>query len=188
MTEKTNKQGDVQFVRFYQRAGNVGIWGYADGCLQVRQSAATCRSCSADNIDQVHFPDHTKFVFSADGQNVSATLVSVEGANVMATGKELPASLFKDRRILSYSTEQFLQAANSDPSTSELASIVSANMFQDKVEFLIRIVSQWIDGGGLGCSREGEPKLEWEGLSVKDHAKKLAWTTVGRRGGDEMKA
>lgn len=29
-------QEDLQFVRFYQRMANVGIWGFADGCLQVR--------------------------------------------------------------------------------------------------------------------------------------------------------
>ena len=34
--DKTVTQGDLQFVRFYQRMGNVGIWLFADGCIQVR--------------------------------------------------------------------------------------------------------------------------------------------------------
>ena len=36
------------FVRFYQRIGNVGIWAFADGCLQVR-----CKYRRVSN--QVHF-------------------------------------------------------------------------------------------------------------------------------------
>jgi len=31
-----NSQSDLEFVRLYQRAGNVGIWAFADGCIQVR--------------------------------------------------------------------------------------------------------------------------------------------------------
>jgi len=46
---------ELQFVRFYQRMGNVGIWGFADGCLQVscmclRHSSgesSLTRSCSS---------------------------------------------------------------------------------------------------------------------------------------------
>ena len=34
-SDKKTAQEDLQFVRFYQRMGNVGIWGFADGCLQV---------------------------------------------------------------------------------------------------------------------------------------------------------
>jgi len=33
--DKVPTQGDLHFVRFYQRLGNVGVWGFSDGCLQV---------------------------------------------------------------------------------------------------------------------------------------------------------
>lgn len=33
--EEAGYQGDLLFVRFYQRLGNVGIWGFSDGCIQV---------------------------------------------------------------------------------------------------------------------------------------------------------
>ena len=35
IAEKAPTQGDLQFVRFYQRMGNVGVWAFSDGCLQV---------------------------------------------------------------------------------------------------------------------------------------------------------
>lgn len=34
--DETDADSDLLFVRFYQRSGNVGIWGFSDGCVQVR--------------------------------------------------------------------------------------------------------------------------------------------------------
>jgi len=61
-------------------------------------------------------------------------------------------------------------------------------MFRQKLEFLLQVVNQWIAGGGLGCMLPGEEQLQWTGSWVKDHAKKIDWITVGRHGGDEVKA
>lgn len=33
--ETRSGEGEGNFVRFYQRIGNVGVWGFVDGCLQV---------------------------------------------------------------------------------------------------------------------------------------------------------
>lgn len=35
ISEQEESTGDLLFVRFYQRLGNVGIWGFSDGCIQV---------------------------------------------------------------------------------------------------------------------------------------------------------
>lgn len=35
LPESDTSQTDVQFVKFYQRMGNVGVWGFANGCFQV---------------------------------------------------------------------------------------------------------------------------------------------------------
>lgn len=35
-TEAAKAGGDGVFVRFYERLGTVGIWGFSDGCFQVR--------------------------------------------------------------------------------------------------------------------------------------------------------
>lgn len=39
--EEETRPGECEgnFVRFYQRIGNVGVWGFVDGCLQVRRSS-----------------------------------------------------------------------------------------------------------------------------------------------------
>jgi myosin-1 len=33
--DEPDTDSDLLFVRFYQRSGNVGIWGFSDGCVQV---------------------------------------------------------------------------------------------------------------------------------------------------------
>ncbi|KAF2151122.1 kinase-like protein [Myriangium duriaei CBS 260.36] len=164
--DKSVTQGDLQFVRFYQRMGNVGIWVFADGCIQL------------------HFPDHTKLVFSADGLYISATLVSEQGAAAMSAQNELPAELLRDRQVLAHSTESFLQAARSSSASNATARLVRANMLEEKLLFVVQVLDQWTQAGGVGCSKEGDARLRWDGLWVKDHAKKVDWITVGRYGGD----
>ena len=67
------------------------------------------------------------------------------------------------------------------------AEIVNANMFEQKVEFLLHVLEAWVKGGGLGCGGADE-RLRWEGLWVKEHARKMDWVTVGRLGGDDVAA
>lgn len=57
----------------------------------------------------------------------------------------------------------------------------------EKLKFVLEVVSQWIGNGGLGKLDEdnGSEKLYWEGLCVKDGARKVDRVTVGRYGGDE---
>lgn len=40
--DRSVTQGELQFVRFYQRMGNVGIWQFADGCIQVSTPDTSC--------------------------------------------------------------------------------------------------------------------------------------------------
>ena len=70
---------------------------------------------------------------------------------------------------------------------------MKANAVAEKLKFVLDVVSQWIDNGGMGrvdedgdCLGEGRgEKLYWEGLMVKDGARKFDRITVGRYGGDE---
>ena len=61
----------------------------------------------------------------------------------------------------------------------------------EKLVFIENVVGQWIAGGGIGrlCDDEsghgGGEKLYWEGLCVKDGARKVDRVTVGRSGGDD---
>lgn len=81
-----------------------------------------------------------------------------------------------------------LDTTSSGAADAELGQIVGANMLREKLEFLLQIVEQWIAGGGLGCSKTDNTGMQWQGLWVKDHAKKVDWVTVGRWGGDDNRA
>ena len=72
------------------------------------------------------------------------------------------------------------------------ARIVKANALAEKLTFVLSVIENWIGNGGLGRLSENEDgeadggkSLEWEGLMVKDVARKGDRVTVGRYGGDE---
>lgn len=106
----------------------------------------------------------------------------------MAANNELPARLLRDRTILDKPLESLLYGCQTAGDNMPFADVVKANMFEEKLEFLLQVMDQWLEGGGLGRAPEGSDKLQWNGLWVKDHAKKVDWITVGRSGGDEIKA
>ena len=80
------------------------------------------------------------------------------------------------------------------------ARIVRANDIDTKLRFINNVVGQWIRNGGLGrldsdadvvaeLAASGKEsvqaeKLYWEGMMVKDQARKIERVTVGRLGGD----
>ena len=68
------------------------------------------------------------------------------------------------------------------------ARVVKANALQEKLEFVLSVVEQWISNDGLGRLDEGSngEKLYWEGLMAKGVARKVDRVTVGRYGGDEV--
>ncbi|KAK3719122.1 Cell cycle serine/threonine-protein kinase cdc5/MSD2 [Vermiconidia calcicola] len=153
------------FVRFYQRVGSVGIWAFVDGCLQV------------------HFPDHTKLVLSATGTHVSATCISSEAASYLSSNSDLLPHHVSSREVFSDSIISLLHEGG-----RVRARIVKANALAEKLTFVLSTVDQWIRNGGIGRLDEdgggkGE-RLYWEGLMVKDGARKMDRITVGRCGGD----
>ena len=70
-----------------------------------------------------------------------------------------------------------------------MSRIVKANDLVRKLAFVAEIVSQWIANEGLGRLDfewvAGGEKLYWEGMMVKDQARKTDRITVGRLGGDD---
>ncbi|KAH0236429.1 Pkinase-domain-containing protein, partial [Aureobasidium melanogenum] len=169
--DEMDVDSDLLFVRFYQRSGNVGIWGFSDGCVQL------------------HFPDHTKFVLSADGLHTSATLVPVEGVRAIEEKHDLPTKLLRDRQTLVHSIHALLYGSQPGGRGRKLfADMVQANMVEEKLYLLLQILDQWISGGGLGCTGVGEERLQWQGSWVNEHARKIDWVTVGRLGGDEVRS
>ncbi|KAK4998193.1 Cell cycle serine/threonine-protein kinase cdc5/MSD2 [Elasticomyces elasticus] len=162
---KDTEPEEKGFVRLYQRLGNVGIWVFGDGSLQV------------------NFPDHTKLVFSSDGIFVQATCISTEAAAHVAKHRELPSKFIRDRQTLNQSVHNIAYAAHRG--RTQLAELVRANMLKEKSDFLLAVVGKWIEGGGLGCSKAGFEGMQWQGLQVEENVRKIEWVTVGRYGGDE---
>lgn len=154
------------FVRFYQRIGNVGLWVFADGAMQV------------------HFPDHTKLVLSAAGTLVSATCISAEAAEYLRANGDLLPHHITGREILADTVRGLLHESG-----RVRARVVRANDLEVKLKFVASVVGQWISNGGLGRLDGDEgigrgEKLVWEGMMVREQARKVERVTVGRLGGD----
>jgi myosin-1 len=103
---------------------------------------------------------------------------------------ELPPKLLRERKIMTHPVHALLYGSQPGRGRRSFADVVNANMFEQKLEFLLSVMEQWVEGGGLGCIRgrtgTGEfDRLQWQGLWVKEHARKMDWVTVGKLGGDE---
>ena len=148
------------FVKFYQRLGNVGIWGFADGSFQY------------------NFPDHTKLVVAADGTWLDFYHLPLHTAQTVKDGGMADAVALADRGVLCYPTNVML---GGEYRGHMFADVIKANELQDKLAFVKDVVGLWVQEGGLGCV--GTLKgLKWEGM--KENGGKLVWVTVGAKGGD----
>lgn len=161
---------EENFVRFYQRIGSVGVWAFADGCLQV------------------HFPDHTKLVLSASGAHLSLTALSPEAAAYLSTHGELLPHHVSSREVHAASTASLLHEGGRIRQR-----VMRANQLALKLEWIGRVVGQWLGNEGLGRLDgdgdemvDGLGDLEWRGLAVRDGARKMDRVTVGRYGGDDV--
>ena len=165
--------GEKEFVRFYQRLGNVGTWAFASGALQF------------------NFPDHTKLVLSPLGTSISLTHLSVSAAKHLRTNRELPQKYIRQRSTLCCNTEALLRGTSigEDGELRRFGEVVKANAVREKLEFVGRVVDGWIQGRGLGRVKDGGDVKDvfWDGQMAEESGKKLEWVTVGRFGGDEGK-
>ena len=151
------------FLKFYQRIGNVGIFGFGDGSLQF------------------NFPDHTKLMLSSDGTWLDYYYLPVESAQSLKRGEILEAASLLERSVLHYPTSIMLKGSYGD---HDFKSIIIANELPAKVAFVKDIVAIWCKAGGLG-RMTGQRDLKWEGMSEKGG--KYVWVTIGAYGGDEKK-
>ncbi|KAF2203736.1 hypothetical protein GQ43DRAFT_478776 [Delitschia confertaspora ATCC 74209] len=155
------------FVKFYQRLGNVGVWGFIDGSFQF------------------NFPDHTKMVFSSDAGYCNFTCLPIEAAERLDKTGDVPFKDIKNRSVLYGSVQQLLygSADRRDPSTA----VTAANHLRGKLEFIMSVVEGWTRGGGLGCLEE-PTDYHWDGPQLDD-GKKQDWVTaVTKRAGRKKDA
>lgn len=151
------------FIRFYQRIGNVGIWGFGDGSFQF------------------NFPDHTKLVVSPDGAWLDFYYLSIQSAQALKRGEVLEAASLMERSVLRYPTSVMLEGSYGD---TDFKRIILENELREKVIFVKDSVATWYKAGGLGRTI-GKQGIKWEGMSEKGG--KLVWVTVGAYGGDQRK-
>ena len=161
----TNNPGP--FIKFYQRLGNVGIWGFGNGSFQF------------------NFPDHTKLVISEDGTWIDFYHLPIEAAQALRKGDSLKAGALDERKVLSYAVSVMLCGHHG---ADTFGQVIKANELRQKLEFVRDIIKTWIDNGGLGCMTPGTQRLTWTGLAERggsNKKQKLVWVTVGAKGGDE---
>ena len=159
-TRRTTNHLAGPFVKFYQRLGNVGIWGFGDGSFQF------------------NFPDHTKLVISADGTWLDFYHLPASAGQLLRKGSQLGPGALAERSVLCYPTDVLLSGSHRG---HEFGDLVEENELHQKIEFVVNVVDIWTGAGGLG--RTGTNKwLKWEGMSEK--AGKLVWVTVGANGRD----
>ena len=148
------------FVKFYQRLGNVGIWGFGDGSFQF------------------NFPDHTKLVVAGDGKWLDFYHLPISAAKALKTGRVLEAGALAARGVLCYPTSVMLSGTYAG---HEFKALVRENELEGKTAFVRDVVGLWAKEGGLGCM--GRKKgIKWEG--ILEEGGKLVWVTVGAKGGD----
>lgn len=150
----------ASFVKFYQRLGNVGIWGFVDGCFQF------------------NFPDHTKLVVSADGSWLDFYHLPPSAAQFLKHGRVLSPTSLADRGVLCYPTDVLLAGQYG---AYEFSDIVNENELRAKVEFVRDVVATWVKEGGLGCMGSNQG---WKWMGVAEKGGKLVWVSVGAHGGD----
>ena len=153
------------FIKFYQRLGNVGIWGFGN------------------NSFQFNFPDHTKLVLSPTASHLDFYHLPLAAASLLQAGQPLPADALDARSVLSCSVAAML--AGFDAHGGNVSELVAANELRAKLEFVRDVVGVWVKSGGLGCMGPGERRrMKWEGVREGGGRQKLVWVTVGANGGD----
>ncbi|MCJ1464031.1 Cell cycle serine/threonine-protein kinase cdc5/MSD2 [Pseudocyphellaria aurata] len=157
---KSQRIASSSFVRFYQRLGNVGIWGYGDGSFQF------------------NFPDHTKILISDKGAWVDFYHLPNQAADSVRKGVQLDLETLGKRSSISYPTAVMVRGFHKG---ADFKDIIAANDFLAKLEFVKQVVGIWLKCGGLGCL--GKDKyLAWEG--VAEAGRSLVWVSVGSQDED----
>ncbi|RHZ47813.1 CDC5/polo family serine/threonine-protein kinase [Aspergillus thermomutatus] len=174
--------GPGQFVKFYQRLGNVGVWGFGDGAFQF------------------NFPDHTKLVISPGRTRASSPWIdfyhlSPSAARYLSAKGKMHPSGFDTRAVASDEATSFLSIAHGSTVSSvdeRIRDVLEANFFLEKISFIKEVMKSWVTHGRLGGRPSQDqtstvvPTVLWEGAQEQAQAGggKFVWVTVGAPGGD----
>ncbi|KAF1812197.1 kinase-like protein [Eremomyces bilateralis CBS 781.70] len=149
-------------VKFYQRLGNVGVWGFTDGSFQI------------------NFPDHTKLNLSSDGRYCNFLCLSKGGIRFLEQHSALNRESINGRKSLHLPIHTLLWDAENYPVAVDVA---HANHLRGKLQFFLEALDEWLRCKGVGVLSEEAKYLRWNG-SHTEEGKKMDWVTVGAHGGD----
>ncbi|KAF4151769.1 hypothetical protein CNMCM6936_003545 [Aspergillus lentulus] len=171
-----------QFIKFYQRLGNVGVWGFGDGAFQF------------------NFPDHTKLVISPGRTRASSPWIdfyhlSPSAARYLSAKGKMHPSGFDTRAVASDEATAFLSIAHGSTMSSvdeRIRDVLEANFFLEKISFIKEVMKSWVKHGRLGGGPSQDQtsadasKMLWEGIQERAQlgGGKFVWVTVGAPGGD----
>ncbi|KAF3480859.1 cell cycle serine/threonine-protein kinase CDC5/MSD2 [Arthroderma uncinatum] len=148
--EPTKSKSSSQYIKFYQRLGNVGVWGFGDGAFQF------------------NFPDHTKLVLYLPEQRPSSTSdlanscrmdfyhLSPSAARYLSAKGKMHPSGFDTRTVISEPASAYLSSISGLPtrvpgiSSERFRDILEANSFPKKLEFIATVIECWAKNGRLG--------------------------------------
>ncbi|KAF1830333.1 hypothetical protein BDW02DRAFT_633736 [Decorospora gaudefroyi] len=161
------KDPGISFVRFYQRLGNIGIWGFDDGSFQF------------------NFPDHTKLVLSSDAGYGHFLCLPVDATVLLEETGNVPWRHVRARSNLRASLQQLLYgSADKEDSYKELT---ECNHLRRKIELIYAVVAEWCQQGGLGCLVDSKA-YSWDGPQLEE-SKRLDWASaVSKRAGRKKDA
>ncbi|KAF2634948.1 hypothetical protein P280DRAFT_502182 [Massarina eburnea CBS 473.64] len=158
------------FVRFYQRLGNLGIWGFDDGSFQF------------------NFPDHTKLVLSSDAGYGKFVCLPTKGQEILKETNSVPWQYVKARETLYGSLQQLMYGSIDREDTYK--ELTESNALRAKIEFIHDVFREWIEGGGIGCL-ETPTDWEWTGPQLASDRKRHDWSSpkaVSKRAGRKKEA
>ncbi|KAI9784837.1 MAG: Cell cycle serine/threonine-protein kinase cdc5/MSD2 [Geoglossum umbratile] len=169
-SKPTVKPADT-IVTFYQRFGDVGVWGYGDGSFQF------------------NFPDHTKIHLSNNGLHCYFLHLPSRAAEALAKfGTPVPSDVLTGRCVLSYPTHIMFRGRAGG---KDFSNVMEANHFRSKMQFALEVILEWIllDGVGRGFEDPDKELKQWAGPRERRVGKggsptKLVWVTIGARGRD----
>ncbi|KAI5287605.1 Cell cycle serine/threonine-protein kinase cdc5/MSD2 [Ascosphaera acerosa] len=132
-----------QYVKFYQRLGNVGVWGFGDGAFQF------------------NFPDHTKLVLSHAEQDPDTPTdslacqmdfyhLSASAARYLSSKGKMHPTGFETRAVTCDDISTYFAALQRGSST-KLRDVLEANAFADKVAFIKTVLESWTRSRKLGA-------------------------------------
>ena len=163
------------FCSFYQKLGNVGVWGFGVGGFQFS------------------FPDHTKIVIYTKAEEVVMDLYHLqpEDADHLSQHGTQKEDSLPRRNLLTIGVRDVLDdvvSADARMRRKGYPQIVESNEVREKLAWVRGVVGCWIKEGGVG--RIGGERLGWDGLQERTQdgrprfLSKMAWVNVGRAGGD----